>query len=427
MKKRISIFMICTLLVMTFTVPVYASNVDQNEHPYFDDFYKFVQVIEDFGMAANYLPAKVLSTFIDFKTEKNLDVPANTIDDVYTFMNSGTIVNGENITFNPQVTDWIKYFTNEIEEEQRYYYGYTRSVNYLDLKNATDTVRQLLLEYQGTHYVEYDNSNGNYFYMSFSPIGTTKLYLNLIQDGQFNTVTNQVNITGNKITYEIDKVNNTIRNNGYIENASYGVPYWFSNSNTEYMNNKHYMISTEPIGYYIFSDGYNGDGLPYYTTSDYSTNSTIEGSYNTTQSNVGNTVSYNTINNYFNTTTQSTGTPPSPQDIQIHIENIQNNNQGGNGGGSGGNGNGSGETNIFDFLSDLGAVLGNLIKNLGKALTELIQGISEVITGLVESIPIVFSDFLGAVIGWMPTELRALLSLFISAMVIVGLVKLFKG
>lgn len=88
---------------------------------------------------------------------------------------------------------------------------------------------------------------------------------------------------------------------------------------------------------------------------------------------------------------------------------------------------GGGLGNIFSFLSQIGDVLGSLIKNVGHVLAELVSGISETISALLEGIPTVFGDFMGALLGWLPEELRALITLGISAMIIVGVIKLFRG
>lgn len=88
---------------------------------------------------------------------------------------------------------------------------------------------------------------------------------------------------------------------------------------------------------------------------------------------------------------------------------------------------GGGVGNIFSFLSQIGDVLGSLIKNVGHVLAELVSGISETISALLEGIPTVFGDFMGALLGWLPEELRALITLGISAMIIVGVIKLFRG
>ena len=167
-------------------------------------------------------------------------------------------------------------------------------------------------------------------------------------------------------------------------------------------------------------------GNPFYK------NEGIYDSYNTTSGDY--TVDSNNVNNitYGDVITYKENNPTaSMPDIQIYINNnIPDNSGGGSGGegggGSGGEGSGS-NTGIFDFLSELGSVLGNLISNLGQALTNIIRGISELITSLVEDLPSMFFDFIGAFFGWMPDEWVMLLSLSLACMLIFGIVKIFKG
>lgn len=197
------------------------------------------------------------------------------------------------------------------------------------------------------------------------------------------------------------------------------------------------------------------------------------GDYTVTTSNY-NPVSYGDITNYIDSFNTENGSYPNLPDINNFIENFipegtnptptpNPNNPSGGGGGSanatanneginvnvynnhtinfGGGGSvsgngtvsgndiqdGGGVGNIFSFLSQIGDVLGSLIKNVGHVLAELVSGISETISALLEGIPTVFGDFMGALLGWLPEELRALITLGISAMIIVGVIKLFRG
>lgn len=68
-----------------------------------------------------------------------------------------------------------------------------------------------------------------------------------------------------------------------------------------------------------------------------------------------------------------------------------------------------------------------MISNLGSAISNLIRGIAEVLEGLGETIPTVFGDFIGMLLGWLPPELRALVTLGFVAMIMFGLVKVIRG
>lgn len=171
---------------------------------------------------------------------------------------------------------------------------------------------------------------------------------------------------------------------------------------------------------------YSVGNKPYYESDKWNSYKNNSDNYTVDSSN-SNNVTYGDVTNYVNNYYGQNGEYPSNPVINVYIENnVPSGNGGDNGGGSGGSG-GSGDLGIFDFLSRIGEVLGNLIKNLGNVLAELIEGISETITTLFESIPTVFSTFLQGVVGWLPPELLALLTLSISAMVIVGLIKMFRS
>lgn len=170
----------------------------------------------------------------------------------------------------------------------------------------------------------------------------------------------------------------------------------------------------------------------YYNTNTWNDFSNKTGDYTVDNSNI-NTVTYGDTVSYIQDSYNETGNYPDNSTVNNWITNTNNDNHstsgGGGSGGDNGGGSGSGDSDvgIFDFLSRIGAVLGNLIKNLGDTLAELIEGIAEVVSTLFESIPTVFGDFLGALLGWLPEELRALIMLGISAMIIVGLIKMFKS
>lgn len=161
---------------------------------------------------------------------------------------------------------------------------------------------------------------------------------------------------------------------------------------------------------------------PYYVTDSYNTFANTTGSYNTTTND--NSVTYGDVTNYVNNYYGQNGTYPTPEQIKIEIEIIQ---SGGSGGGSGGSGGDNGDLGIFDFLSRIGEVLGNLIKNLGNVLAELVEGLAETVNSLFESIPTVFNSFMQGVFSWLPTELLSIITLGIAAMILVGIIKIFKG
>lgn len=218
---------------------------------------------------------------------------------------------------------------------------------------------------------------------------------------------------------------------------------------------------------------------PYYESQIWKDFAGSSGTY-TIDSNNLNQITYGDIVTYNNNYYDRNGQYPAMPDIQIYIDNNDpdDNDSGGGSGGEGGqggqggqgglggsggtanvtnnnnptfnnnpnininlgfptvsgdtvSGNGAGSSggvgNIFGFLSQIGKVIGELIKNIGQVLADILEGIVSVVSSLVESIPTVFGEFMGALIGWLPPELQALITLSITAMIIVGLIKLFRG
>ena len=168
----------------------------------------------------------------------------------------------------------------------------------------------------------------------------------------------------------------------------------------------------------------------YYNNSVWEHFSSSTGDYTFSPTNI-NTVTYGDTVSYINDYHDTNNNYPDNSTVNNWINNTNEENITNNGGGSGGDdsggGSGSGSDGIFDFLSDLGEVLGNLIKNLGQAITNIIKGISDLVTSIVTDLPTVFFDFIGAIFGWLPEEWVTLLSLSLAAMLIWGIVKVIRG
>lgn len=214
---------------------------------------------------------------------------------------------------------------------------------------------------------------------------------------------------------------------------------------------------------------------PYYiNNSVYNDFSTSSGDFTIDSSN-SNNASYGDISNYINSFNNEHGTYPTTDDINIFIENRQPdspsptpnpnpdnpsgggsgsssatataNNQGvnvtvnnnhsinftvpslsGNGTSSGGtvSGNGSGSNNFFDWLGNLGSIIGNLIKGIGEALVGIFEGVAEAVTTIMESIPNILSPLMEFVFGGLPDEIKALMTLGITCVIFVGVIKAIK-
>lgn len=199
-----------------------------------------------------------------------------------------------------------------------------------------------------------------------------------------------------------------------------------------------YLITYDQIESLLFYPSVNDVGTndnlsPYYYNrevwQDFSTSS---GDYTFTPTNI-NTVTYGDISDYVDNSYTDNSYYPDMSQINNWIENTNTDNITNNGGGSGGenggddSGSGTSGDGIFDFLSDLGGVLGNLIKNLGQAITNIIKGVADLVESIVTDLPTVFFDFIGAIFGWLPDEWVMLLSLSLACMLIWGIVKVIRG
>lgn len=86
----------------------------------------------------------------------------------------------------------------------------------------------------------------------------------------------------------------------------------------------------------------------------------------------------------------------------------------------------NGTNNIFEFISDVGKILGELIKNVGNFLKEILEGITEAITAILEDIPQIIAPLIEFVFGGLPAELKALVTLGITCVILIGVIKALK-
>lgn len=211
------------------------------------------------------------------------------------------------------------------------------------------------------------------------------------------------------------------------------VRYMTTNINSS-INNQHdkgYFMSVNKNSVYKVFKSVNdlklgSQGLsPYYVSDSYNTYKNVSGSYNTTT--YDNSVTYGDVTNYINSFNTENGRPPTPNEIQIHIDTGGGGSGGDSGGGSGGSGGSGDSSSIWDFLSRLGEVLGGLIKNLGNMLTSLIDSIITIINDVVGKIPDIFTGLLNLVFGGLPEDIRAIIILGITVMVVYGIIKVIRG
>ena len=195
------------------------------------------------------------------------------------------------------------------------------------------------------------------------------------------------------------------------------------------------LNSTKYIVYNTLTALQNGsNGIQsYYTNNNYG--NTISGSYNTSISNIDNSITSTEINQYINNYYDDNGKYPTPQEITIYINNYVPDpdptptptpGPGGGGDNPGGGGDDN-DVNIWDFLHEIGEILGNLISTLGEVVAGLLSAISNIVSSLITSFPNVIGSLIEYFLPFLPEELITVISLSIILSIIVGIVKLIRG
>ena len=384
-----------------------------------------------------------------------------TDEEAYDWIKDNISVSDNNIVFGDQFNQFVKnYESDYVNDHPAIGYTFTLSevASKLTVASVYDALYELMKDdgdIQGIIYVvNFYNQYTNVWKFTQTERETERLYCTL--GTVTNVGVNNARISGGRIvslntpginyksvyySYSNDDKKFLQRENTTATVpavSNYLVNYVNGRVGTSTINSANFVISknyrvpfkifsgTPTVSDYMYS--------PYYYNNDvWQDFSTSSGDYTLSPSNI-NTVSYGDTITYIDNYNDDNGNPPTLQDININIENTNNNNVnggsgGGSGDGSGGNGGGSGSGNdgIFNFLSDLGSVLGNLISNLGQAITNIIKGISDLVTSIVTDLPTVFFDFVGSIFGWLPEEWVTLLSLSLAAMLIWGIVKVIRG
>ena len=262
--------------------------------------------------------------------------------------------------------------------------------------------------------------------------------------------------------YEGFQVNSSGTVAGYTVNANGPGQFYLSKDPVGNCagNNSVVLIGNKAVLYKVYYSVQDmaGDQLGdsgYYITDSFNNNSGVinSGTYNP--------VTYGDIRQYITNYYGDTGRYPSPNEINIYIENYipdnpsdPDNPSGGGGSGSDsgsfvnnnnpifnnnpnininlggeGSGNGSGSVSgngIFGWLGTLGSLIGGLISGIGEALTGILEGIIDAITSIIELVPNILSPLIEYVFGGLPEEIRALLVLGITAVIFVGIIKAIR-
>lgn len=344
------------------------------------------------------------------------------------------------VKYDPKFTQYINTTINQMMDSCGYFYCYSFNANLslstINNGSVANTLKQLIIENQD-NYICWSYRGGGSGLINFSACKPENIafVLNGSDAKIYNPTTWQA-LSSSDTFPSGSQFTKQIKTDGSTEDRSNGMwTFAWTNQNNSTFNmdqtTPHVVTSGRTILYKMYR---NLNSLkeatlgqsPYYISDSYNTNKNISGSYNTNTSNIDNSITYGDIISYEDSFNTTNGRYPSDQDIYNYINNYIPDNGGGGSGGSGGGGSGSG-TGIFDFLSELGGVLGNLISNLGQALTNIVRGISELITSIVTDLPTMFFDFIGAFFSWMPDEWVVLLSTALACMLIFGIIKIFRG
>lgn len=463
------------------------------------------EALEMVGFSHKY--ATLFNPFVDkfqelkqfYAQKKNKNVNEVTDQEVEKYVKDATLnidIHDNDIKFGSDYANLMRWYAEQIMEENRMYYGYTLDLQYYDFRLGTGANRKLydedivsfIKEYQEDYYILWAAQQYNPVYVYYLiPKERYSWVLSSIPNNDLYRVVYFDNIT---FTYNSSYDTHYFLNKEDVGSVPIGnpqlwsfimkehkayrstdySPYVFSNIDMVSYG-KQYMI---PIygTYQLLQDMGRGKS-PYYIGNTWNEFNNSTGDYVVDSHNV-NTVTYNDIDNYIDNYPGYPNIAPTIEEIEEYIKNKRDtdiniivnptvnpsNPSGGTGGGSsatatatngdvnvtvnnnhyfnfGGSvsGNSVSDNDIgsggsvwdFSWISTIGQTLGNLISNLGSAISNLIRGIAEVLEGLVETIPTVFGDFIGMLLGWLPPELRALVTLGFVAMIMFGLVKVIRG
>ena len=407
--------------------------------------------------------------YIADKNSENVDDISD--EDVWDWASDNLTLNSNNtVTVSNDYRNYANYVNNQIINSSKFSYGYTINLskhnvdflsnNYSDCYNG---LKNICSTYQDNYFIGFGklNKTGSYVPTVFlvDKSNSCFVYYNNVNvytpRVTFYSLNDLPSLVNNGIAFKWFKYTDNSWNEFSPTNTS--VPEVCVNKYSDYeslnllsVNSRMFLIKyglPDDIMYYAnttsllenFNSGID-DIKPYYYNNqiwnDFS-NPESSTSYVFDSSN-SNNVTYGDIESYINSFNTENGTNPTLPQINNYIE--QKNNQiingsdddsGGSGsGGSGGSGSGGSDDDsggIFDFLSNIGEVLGNLISNLSQTLAELISGVVEAISSVLEAIPNVFTPLISYIFGWLPESVQALVVLGITAMIIIGIVKMIRG
>ena len=340
MKKRLSIILIACMLMINICTPVYASsNFFPEVSPNVPESYTkardlFMQIVSDVGQVG-MLPITGLQVMVtEFLNALGLNNEAEEIqdeNDAFQWLNEGINVNGDNVSITGRQYQFIKYYCQQNENNYGFRYWYTLRIADHGSPLTSQNFQTLVGQYQKDYYILVYS---NYQKVMCIPKQYTQLTYRS-STGSGGAYVNLTDIRTGSSTFNDGCLNFTnFSNTGSTSGVTGGVLVNTSESGyTGGLSDKVFMISNqyEPLTVFNAYSGVSCNQVaPYYTTGSYNTNITKD-SYNTTKSNIDNSLTsndvYNYVNNYYDS---NNGTYPTPNQINVHIENITTNNNSNN-------------------------------------------------------------------------------------------------
>lgn len=479
-KKIISILTISILLISNICVPVLAET-SADKGRFWKNTFDFLKSFWEIGNLMEYPEYPTLEEYFeDWKQEENIsDAPTDpTEQEFIDYLNNGVVINGDNITYTGNTWSFMQYLSEQYREDNKYIIGYSFDCtdNYVSYPQANNGISDLLSPKLGNSHVfveggfvraEWSTNRSKANYIGIIDLANSQgtasgvaTFYDFVSQSSANIPMKQINVwtpdTESSITWNNQKF--------YFSKLS-GAKHSGNNSTPEYAGFNGLQNSI-----YIYYDVNNLPSNPnipkYFTTDSYNQNITGD-SYTTTTESIDNSITYSDVYNYITSNYDySTNTYPSPTETNNYIDsfndnsNQNNNNNNGGSGGSGsvsntntnnnnpvfnnnpnininlgiptisGNtvsGNGSGGSGgVFDWISKIGSVIGDFIKNVGELLADVIKGISETITTVMEDVPTILSTIVNFVYGGLPDELKALVTLGLTCVVLVSVIKILR-
>lgn len=502
MKKRISILMVLTILIINICVlPVHASvltnslkdakeaqqamldlfdNANHIDSTALNNFFKAAGTLCGFIAAYTQFSQSNFTGIFNSKNYGGLTIPQDsteqeTMDAIGEYLCDNVVITDNDISFNNGTDKILKDYLNSIIANSGYKYVYSYDINeHLELfndGNLYNATRRFLIQYQNDNLIIGAwNAAQDFILIPKDAYTITSVKENWENQPAtvylYDFVSWQM-ITGSFDAYTYDNVSHNFVKRPNMDKGQDATRVCVASDSLGLsmpFYPQFYLVTvgtTYTLKSYATLADLKSDSTgiaPYYVTQYYGDFINNTGDYKVNSDNY-NPITYGDITAYIDSYNTQNGVNPSPDQIQIHIDN--NITSGGGGSSSSGQGatatatatNGDvtvnnninigwptssgnsisqndideGTSSIFGFISSIGKYLADLIKNLGSALAELIGALTSIITDITENIPNLFSGIIEIVFSGLPDEIRAVILLGITLMVTYGIFKMIRG